>query len=124
MSGIYGILNVADTDRVFLNTLGQSVVYDAVNEYMRLHNAELQQTLGVFVGETTTDFKRRYKLPGGGQLHDMGFAPQSAPAAVKSSGSWDVAFPLNERCPQPMAGSGLRARYQQGPSVAGAGVDH
>lgn len=96
MSGIYGILKVADTDRVFLNTLGQSVVYDAVNEYMRLHNEELAQTLGVFVGETTTDFKRRYKLPGGGQLQNMGFAPESAPAAVKSSGSWDVAFPLNE----------------------------
>ena len=96
MSGIYGVLKVADTDRVFLNTLGQSVVYDAVNEYMALHNAELAQTLGVFVGETTTDFKRRYKLPGGGQLQNMGFAPESAPAAVKSSGSWDVAFPLNE----------------------------
>ena len=44
MSGIYGVLKVADTDRVFLNTLGQSLVYDAVNEYMRLHNAELQST--------------------------------------------------------------------------------
>lgn len=96
MSGIYGVLNVGDTERIFLNTLGQSTVYDAVNTYMALHNAELQQTLGVFVGETTTDFKRRYFLPGGGTLQDMGFAPQSAPAAVKSTGSWDVAFPLNE----------------------------
>ena len=96
MSGIYGVLNIGDTERVFLNTLGQGVVYDAVNEYMRLHNAELAQTLGVFVGETTTDFKRRYFLPGGGELQDMGFAPQAAPAAVKSTGSWDVAFPLSD----------------------------
>jgi len=96
MAGIYGVLGVADTERIFLNTLGQNVVYDAVNEYMAMHNAELAQTLGVFVGETTTDFKRRYFLPGGGRLQNMGFAPQSAPAAAKTSGSWDVAFPLNE----------------------------
>ena len=96
MAGIYGVLGIADTERVFLNTLGQSVVYDAVNEYMAMHNAELANTLGVFVGETTTDFKRRYFLPGGGRLQNMGFAPQSAPAAVKTSGSWDVAFPLTD----------------------------
>ena len=94
MAGIYGVFGISDTERIFLNTLGQSVVYDAVNEYMAMHNAELAATLGVFVGETTTDFKRRYFLPGGGRLQNMGFAPQGAPGAVKSSGSWDVAFPL------------------------------
>lgn len=96
MSGIYGVLNVSDTERVFLNTLGQQTVYDAVNEYMRLHNEELAATLGVFVGKTTDIAKERYFLPGGGQLQDMGFAPQAAPAAVKTSGYWDVAYPLNE----------------------------
>jgi len=96
MAGIYGVLGVSDTERIFLNTLGQSAVYNAINEYMAMHNAELAATLGVFVGETTTDFKRRYFLPGGGRLQNMGFSPQSAPAAVKTSGYWDVAFPLNE----------------------------
>ena len=60
MAGIYGVLGVADTERIFLNTLGQSTVYNAINEYMAMHNAELAATLGVFVGETTNDFKKRY----------------------------------------------------------------
>ena len=71
MAGIYGVLGVAETERVFLNTLGQSTVYDAINEYMAMHNAELAATLGVFVGETTTDFKKRYYLPGGGRLQSI-----------------------------------------------------
>lgn len=96
MSGIYGVLNIADTERVYLNTLGQSTVYDAVNEYMAMHNAELAATLGIFVGKTTDIAKERYFLPGGGTLQDMGFAPQGAPAAVKTTGYWDVAYPLSD----------------------------
>ena len=65
MAGIYGVFGVADTERIFLNTLGQNVVYDAVNQYMAMHNAELAATLGIIIGETTSDFKRRYFLPGG-----------------------------------------------------------
>ena len=110
MSGIYGVLNIQDTERVYLNTLGQSAVYDAVNQYMALHNAELAATLGVFVGKTTEIAKERYFLPGGGELQDMGFAPQAAPAAVKTSGYWDVAYPLNEWGAQ-LAGSRVVYAY-------------
>ena len=45
MAGIYGVLGVSYTERIFLNTLGQSRVYDAINEYMAMHNAELAATL-------------------------------------------------------------------------------
>lgn len=94
MSGIYGALGLNDTDRVFLSTLGQRVVYDAVNQVLAQHSADLNAAMGVFVEETTSDYKRRYKLAGGGRLQRMG--DQSRPAAVKAYGSWDVAFPLED----------------------------
>ncbi len=96
MSGLYGVFGIGDSDRVRLNSLGQSVVYDAVNTYMAARSAEIAAAMSVFVGETTSDYKRRYRLPGGGMLQDMGFDPQSAPKTVKTSGSWDVAFPLTD----------------------------
>ena len=72
MSGIFGILNINDSDRVYLSTVGQSVVYDAVNEILTRHNTELESALGVFVDEVTDDHKRRFKLPGGGRLQRVG----------------------------------------------------
>lgn len=94
MSGIYGLLGLADTDRAYVNTIGQRVVYDAIQEELARHNAELQAALDVFVQETTEDFKERYKLPGGGYLQKR--AGQSQSGAVKTYGSWDVAFPLED----------------------------
>jgi hypothetical protein len=94
MSGIFGLLGYNDSDRVYLSTVGQSVVYDAANELLARHNAELDSALGVFVDETTDDHKRRYKLPGGGRLQRVG--PQSAAAVTKATGAWDVAFRLEE----------------------------
>ena len=92
MSGIYGALGVSDTDRVFLSTLGQSVVYDAINKVIADYNAELNAAKSLFVEKTTSDYKIRYKLPGGGKLQRLG--NQAPSAAVKTTGQWDVAFPL------------------------------
>jgi hypothetical protein len=94
MSGIFAALGLADTDRSFVNTLGQRVVYDAVAQVLAQHNADLQAAYRVFIGEETSDFKRRYKLPGGGYLQRRGGSAQSA--AVKATGQWDVAFPLED----------------------------
>ena len=94
MSGIFGALGLNDTDRVFLSTLGQRVVYDAVNQVLAQHQADLQTAMAVFVEQTTTDHKLRYKLPGGGRLQRVG--SQSQAGSVKAIGSWDVAFPLEE----------------------------
>ena len=94
MSSIFGILGIPDTDRSYVNTIGQSVVYDAVQEALNQMNEELTAAVGVFIGETTDDFKRRYKLPGGGYLQRRG--RQGAPGAVKATGQWDVAFPLED----------------------------
>lgn len=92
MSGIFGALNINDTDRVYLSTLGQRVVYDAITQVLNQHNADLQAALSVFVEETTSDYKERYKLPGSGRLQRIG--TQGVGAAAKAYGQWDVAYPL------------------------------
>lgn len=94
MSGILGTLGIeeAKAERTFINTIGQRVVYDAIQMELEKYNRELQTVMGLFVQETTTDFKRRYELPGGGYLQPMGTL--SAPGNVKRTGNWDVAFPL------------------------------
>jgi hypothetical protein len=94
MSGIFGALGLADTERVMLSSLGQRVVFDAVNQVLGDHNADLQAALSVFVAETTSDYKLRYKLPGGGRLQRVG--PSGQPGAVKAYGGWDVAMPLED----------------------------
>lgn len=94
MANIYGLLGLADGQRVMLSQLGQTVVYDAVTQYLTSYNEEVNTMLRIFVGETTSDYKRRYVLPGGGMLQRRGGQAQSA--AVKATGQWDVAFPLEE----------------------------
>jgi hypothetical protein len=94
MSGIFGALNLNDTDRVWTATQGQAVIYDAAREYIDRVNADLMQAMSVFVSRTTSDHTFRFKLPGGGYLQRRG--SQSRPGAVKAYGSWDVAFPLED----------------------------
>jgi len=94
MAGMFGHLNVSDSDRNFINTVGQSVVWEAVQEYLDRVNAELEAAVAVFVEETTEDFKRRFKLPGGGTLQRRG--ADGRYGAVKAIGEWDVAFPLED----------------------------
>ena len=92
MSGIFGALGIQDSERVMLSSLGQRVVFDAVNQVLGDHNADLQAAMNVFVQETTSDYKIRYKLPGGGRLQRIG--DNSKAGAVKAYGGWDVALPL------------------------------
>lgn len=94
MSTIFGALGVNDTDRVFLNTLGQRVVYDAITQLTARYNADIAAQMAVFVEGKTESFKERYKLPASGRMQRVG--KNSAPAAVKTTGQWDVAYPLDE----------------------------
>lgn len=94
MSGIFGALNLSDTDRVFSATVGQRAIYDLAMQHVAMVNAELDRYLTVFVERDTTDHKLRYKLPGGGYL--MRRDTQARYGAVKVTGSWDVAFPLED----------------------------
>jgi hypothetical protein len=94
MSGIFGILGLADSDNSYVSTIGQSVVYDAVNALLAQYNDELNKAKTVFVQRTTDEFKFRYKLPGGGRLQERG--GQAPSGDVKRYGAWDVAVPLKD----------------------------
>lgn len=108
MSTIFGALRVADSDRVFNATAGQRVIWDAATEYVNAQNAALNQMLAAFVDETTEEYKRRYRLPGGGMLQQRGGQAQSG--AVKARGYWDVAFPISEYGDQ-VAGDDISLAY-------------
>jgi len=94
MSGIFGILGLNDTDRVFLATVGQQVVYDATMELLNRYNADLTRAMSIFVEGDTETHTERYKLPGGGRLQRR--APGAAAGATKAYGSWDTAYPLED----------------------------
>ncbi len=94
MSAIFGALGIADTERAFVQTLGQSVVYDAVGQVLAQWNRDLDAAYSLLVDGTTEDFKFRYKLPGGGYLQRRGGLAQSA--NIKATGSWDVSLPLDD----------------------------
>ena len=94
MSSILGALNLNDTERVFQAVVGQDVIYQVAQEFLDARQMELDRLQSVFIAENTENFKERFKLPGGGSLQEMGFDPQSKPGVVKTTGSWDVAYPL------------------------------
>ena len=94
MSQIFSILGIPDTDRSYVNTVGQRVVYDALQEALSQMNSELSAAVNLFVAETTSDHSRRFKLPGGGYMQRRG--RQAPPGSLKATGEWDVAFPLED----------------------------
>lgn len=94
MSAIFGALGLPDTDVSYLSTLGQTIVYDATLALLGDHNDDVAAALAVFVQETTSDHKRKYKLPGSGQLQRVN--RQGRAGAVKAYGSWDIGLPLED----------------------------
>lgn len=94
MSGILGALNInpEDSDRVFLSTIGQGVVYDAVQQVVSQYNQEVAMLQELFVDQVTENFKDRYRLPAGGRMQRM--SRNARPALSKVYGYWDVAYPL------------------------------
>lgn len=108
MSGIFGALNLNDTDRVFQATQGQMVIYELIDAHLALVNAEVDRLMSVFVAGNTSDHKWRYKLPGGGFLQRR--FSQAQPGATKQTGAYDVAFPLEDFGAQ-IAGSDVDMAY-------------
>jgi hypothetical protein len=96
MSGIYGALglNTTDSQLVYVQTIGQQAIYDAVNQTLDQHTSDLEAAMSIFVEGVTEDHKERYMLPGTGRLQRVG--PDGRPTLVKATGSWDVAYPLEE----------------------------
>lgn len=94
MASIFGHLDVSQTDYVYNATVGQQVLYNAAQEYLTRVNEEISRVLGVFVEGMTEKASIRYKSEGGGYLQER--QANGDYAAVKASGSWDVAFPLKD----------------------------
>ena len=96
MSQLLGLLNIAEAaaERTYVNTMGQRVVYDAVRMVIDQYNRDLNAAVSMFVERDTTDWKFRYKLPGAGRLQRRG--GQARSGAVKATGYWDVAIPLED----------------------------
>src|SRR5690349_13805631 len=92
MSTLFGALGVGENDRVYLRTLDQSIVYDAIQQVLAEFNAQLSAQRAIFVEETTSELTRRYKLPGGGYM--QGRNKQGRGGVLKAAGGWDVAWPL------------------------------
>lgn len=92
MAGIYGLIGLSDNEHAFVTQVGQRLVFTAANQYLAQISQEIVNASSVFIEEMTTDFKERYKAPGGGRLQEIG--SRSRPAAVKARGSWDVAYPI------------------------------
>lgn len=90
----YGLMTLFDSDREFINTVGQSIIYDEIVKLAARWNADMQAATAVFVSGQTSDFKVRFKMPGGGHMQRT--RQQSGPGVVKVTGQWDVAFPLEE----------------------------
>ena len=94
MADIFGALGLADTDYAFVNTAGQSIVYDATMQLLGDHNADLAASEKVFVEQTTADHTVKFKLPSEGYLQRLG--ARSPAAATKPNGGWNVSFTLEE----------------------------
>lgn len=94
MSGIFGHLNVSDSDYVYNNTVGQRAIYEAAIDYVNRSSEELNRLLSIFVARSVSEHTLRYKLPGNGYLQRRG--AEGRYGAVKATGSWDVAFPLED----------------------------
>lgn len=96
MSGVLGALglNSTDSERVWVSQLGQAAVYDAINMTFAQHNMDLNSSAMLFLEGTTPNWKERYYLPGGGYMQRK--RAQSRAGAVKATGSWDVAYPIEE----------------------------
>lgn len=94
MTQLFGAIEIGDVS-TFADTVGQKLIYDATITYLNMVNADMAKAMGVFVDPTMTeDYKERYQLPGGGRLQRRGL--NTTPAATKASGSWDVAYPLED----------------------------
>lgn len=94
MSTILGLLGLSDVDTT-VNSVGQSVVFDAINQLAAAQQAEVQQMLSVFVQTPdTTMYQERYFLPGGGKMQPA--REQTVPNLVKPVGSYTTAYPIRD----------------------------
>lgn len=89
---IPGILGIQDSERTFVEGVGQRQVFDATQEYVAMVNEDLARVTSLFIEKVTEDHKFRYYLPADGELQKV--SELGRPGESKVNGSWDVALPL------------------------------
>lgn len=89
---IAGILGIQDSERTYVEGVGQRQVFDAVQTYLQMVNEDLGRVTSLFVEKTTEDHKFRYYLPADGEMQET--SELGKPGESKVTGSWDVALPL------------------------------
>jgi len=97
MSVIYGMLglNEATDASIYVGRIGEDRVYDAVNRYYAMVEADVAGQVSAFVNPApTTMWSEVMKLPGSGRLQRLG--PKSEPGDVKAHGGYNVQYPLED----------------------------
>lgn len=89
---VAGILGIEDSERTFVEKIGQVAVYDAIQQYVAQLNEDLARASGLFIARTTEEYKYRYYLPGYRKMQRQGGSGN--PAERKVGGSYDVALPI------------------------------
>lgn len=108
MTQLFGAIEISDVS-TFNSTEGQQLVYEATLRYLAMVNADMAAAMSVFVQPALTEnHVERYQLPGGGRLQKR--RNNSPYGAGKASGSWDVAYPL-EDFGQQIAGDDVTLSY-------------
>lgn len=110
MSAIFGVLGVEDTEAAFLDHIGQGLVFDAINEVLGYHNADVAAATGVFVKGETEKYTERWLAPGSGMMMPVGQDNFGPPPAVQRYGYWDVSYRLTEYA-EAIAGSRVGLAY-------------
>lgn len=93
MPTIFGALGVQDTD-TFSTQQGQVAAWETINTYFAATEADSNQAYGVFVAGETTNYSERAFLPASGYMQRS--RNTTRPGATKLSGSWDVAYPIDD----------------------------
>jgi hypothetical protein len=93
-SNIFGALGIPDDDYSFVLTFGQEAVFDATQQLLGNHNADLGAFESAFVERSTYNHKTRYYLETGGRLQKV--TNRTRALDTKAQGNWDVAYPLEE----------------------------
>lgn len=92
MSQIFALAGLSASDYQFVRKADQRLIYEAIATYTARANQDMMDAMSVFVGETTQVYTERFQLPGSGYMSRR--ADGTRGPAVRTTGSWDVGYPL------------------------------
>lgn len=97
MSVLFGAIGMADSELPFVTVEGQELMWQETQRVFAQWNMDMEAATQLFVQMDTENHKERYELPGGGDAQEEdNSSGANESASVKRSGSWDVAYPLNQ----------------------------